>query len=297
MQKLGVIKVSVLLLVLCSRAPPQLLLLLRLLFCFQNLVLVFSNSLSEGIAGRFQLAEVKVAKLALEPMNPGAGCDVLCPHSLEKLDGSIVAEKGNKDFPKIAEANECTVSLGPITPDAGREHGDIYLDFESPITVAKKQLKLSGNGDKVAFVDNCSPQTPKDGVFDPFAPGPDDMVRAPQCRKYLDELRDTVSRQLKFDPCNLFAHENSGDNVEVESLSDQEMFESVYENLLEAIVSMQTEDALAEMKNVEYVPINCKTPPSELQRSGIADTCPDAPLKPRGTPRIIPVELCRKLEF
>ncbi|KAI4353600.1 hypothetical protein L6164_002537 [Bauhinia variegata] len=210
-------------------------------------------------------------------MGPGAGCDDLIPHAPEKLDGSMVAGK----------ANECIVSLGPITPDSDREHGDF-----------KKQLKLScnGNGNKVAFVDNCSPQTHKDGGFDPFVPGPDDMAaRAPKCRKYLDELKGSLSRQLSFDHCDLFEHEHSGDDVE--SLSDQGMFESVYENLLEAIVSTQTDDSLTEMENVEYDPFNCKTPPSEIRFSGIADTCPDAPLKPPGRPRIIPAELCRKLEF
>ena len=204
--------------------------------------------------------------------------------------------------PPTAKA-DCLV---PITPVAVRENGDFPIDLQSPLTVVRKQLKLAcidsernvtaSATTNIAFVDidndNGSPRTPKDGVFDPFAPGPDNMARAPQGKKYLDELRITVARRLDFDPSFDAFHD-------AESLSDQDMFESVYENLLQVIVSKQTEGVLAPMSNVEYDSDDCKTPPSPLQFTGISDTCPGAPVKvkPGGKPRNIQVGLCKKLEF
>ncbi|KAJ7961025.1 PR domain zinc finger protein 8, putative isoform 1 [Quillaja saponaria] len=223
---------------------------------------------------------------------------------LEKLD-DISAPEANKDVPGPPEVSDGTCSLGPITPDAEREHGDFAINFQSPLTVVRKPPELAcassncncnNNGREFVFLNNGIPQTPKEGVFDPFAPGPEDMLRAPRCEKYLDELRSNVARRLSFDTTiSVVEPENPGDDAE--SLSDQEMFESVYENLLEAIVLMQTEGFLAEISNIQYDAVDCKTPPLAPRLNGTTDTCPDAPLKPASKSRNIYLGLCRKLEF
>lgn len=226
-----------------------------------------------------------------------------CARSSEKLDESIVTGEVREDVPKLPEATDCTASLGPITPDADKENGDFPIDFQSPLTVMRKPHKLSGidsncdeNGCEVSFVENDSPQTPKDGVFDPFAPGPDNVAWAPQCKKYLQDLRISVARRLDFN-ISFETVQSEHPGYDAESLSDQEIFESVYENLLEVIVSKQTEGVLADITNLEYDSDECKTPPSAVRLSGIADTCPGAPVKHENEPRIIHVGLCRKLEF
>ncbi|KAK7311269.1 hypothetical protein RJT34_09292 [Clitoria ternatea] len=154
------------------------------------------------------------------------------------------------------EAINCLV---PITPEAVAENGDIDIQ----LTVIRKQLKLTCIGS-----DSVSPRTPKDGVFDPFAP---------QNNKYVDEYRAIVTRQLNFHP--------SFDAQE--SLSDQDMVESVHQNLLQLILSKQAEDFLAQMSSDSD---GCTTPPSP-------DTCPAAPMKAPGKPRNIELSLCKKLEF
>ena len=185
---------------------------------------------------------------------------------------------------------DCVV---PITPEAVIENGDLQSQSPLTLSVVRKQLIracIDCDSDR-ALVDNNNndigiPRTPKDGVFDPFAPGPDNMARAPNSNKYLDEYRTTVARRLDFHPSFDVVAEADSD-----TLSDEKMVESVYENLLQVIVSKQAEGALAQMSD------DCETPPSVLRFTGIADTCPGAPMKPAAKPRNIDFGLCKKLEF
>ncbi|KAJ7950153.1 PR domain zinc finger protein 8, putative isoform 1 [Quillaja saponaria] len=218
--------------------------------------------------------------------------------SLEKLD-KIGGPEAKKDVPEPPEVSDSPFSLKPITPDAEREHGDLPID--SLLTVVRKLAHASSdcNCNKTScefdFVKTGSPHTPKDGVFDPFAPGPEDMARAPLCKKHLHKLGSNVARRLNFDfAISVVEPENPGDDVE--SLSDQEVFDSVYENLLEAIVSNQTEGFLADISNVQYDAENCKTAPSAPRLNGSAATFPDALMKPASISRNIDMGLCRKLE-
>uniref|UniRef100_A0A6N2KAC5 Uncharacterized protein n=1 Tax=Salix viminalis TaxID=40686 RepID=A0A6N2KAC5_SALVM len=188
-------------------------------------------------------------------------------------------------------------SLGPVTPDSIKETGDFPL---SPATLVKKLPKALSfttiTNRSEDHLDNfSSPRTPKDGVFDPFAPGHEDKILAPQCKKYYDEARASVVRRLNFTSSfRALRNESFGDDVE---LSDEEMFESVYESLLEAIVLKQTEGALEEMTKLEWDSDDCTTPPAAPILTGVPDTCPAAPLKRKGKSRTIDLGLCRKLEF
>ncbi|KAJ6331409.1 hypothetical protein OIU76_009897 [Salix suchowensis] len=171
-------------------------------------------------------------------------------------------------------ANKSNVepSLGPITPDSSKESGDFPL-FSSVTLIKKLPRVLSftskTNKSEDLFDNFSSPRTPEDGVFDPFAPGHEDNVLAPRW--------------------------SFGDDAEF--LSDEEMFESVYESLLEAIVLKQTEGALEEMSKLQRGSDDCTTPPAAPKLTRIPDTCPGAPLKQKGKSRIIDLGLCRKLEF
>ncbi|XP_021896865.1 cyclin-dependent protein kinase inhibitor SMR11-like [Carica papaya] len=191
-------------------------------------------------------------------------------------------------------------SLGPKTPIVSRDNG---CDCNSPLTVVNKMPNISSDDslckittDVSLLIDQSSPRTPKESVFDPFAPGPEDKVLAPICNKYADAMRISVARCLSFDSL-LQVRKDLSRPFDVESLSDEEMFESVYENLLEAIVSTQTEAALAEISIVNLDADTCNTPLHSTPLSGIADTCPGAPLKLAGKSRKIDLGLCKKLEF
>ncbi|KAG4168067.1 hypothetical protein ERO13_A12G000800v2 [Gossypium hirsutum] len=110
------------------------------------------------------------------------------------IDPSATTRQGNKES-----------SLGPITSDANRGIGEFPYKFNSPPTEVKKAQNhphfdpdTTINQESMVSVNHSRPRTPKDGIFDPFAPGPECMVFAPSYRKYVDEMRITVARCLNF---------------------------------------------------------------------------------------------------
>ncbi|XP_022638215.1 uncharacterized protein LOC111241892 [Vigna radiata var. radiata] len=130
-------------------------------------------------------------------------------------------------------ATDCAV---PITPEALTENGDFQSQSPLTLSVLRKQLNracIRCDSDRGGFVDNGdendngngsidSPRTPEDGVFDPFAAGPDNMARAPSSNKYLDDYRNSVARRLNFQPSFDVSQADS------DTLSDEDMVESVY---------------------------------------------------------------------
>ncbi|KAK4742529.1 hypothetical protein SAY87_000530 [Trapa incisa] len=78
-----------------------------------------------------------------------------------------------------------------------------------------------------------SPHTPKEDVFNPFAPAANDLLLAPQCKKRCAEWKTSVSRRLSFG-CTT---ENPGKRSREENhthISDEELVDALYENLLVA---------------------------------------------------------------
>lgn len=192
----------------------------------------------------------------------------------------------------------------PTTPYSKKEDRDVQLELNSPLTVAEKipkvlvfNSKASGNKDSKTSVDGSgSPQTPNDGVFDPFAPGSEDKVLAPdQCKKYFDEARASVARRLDFSSSVKTLIEISSEN-DAESISDEEILQAIYDDLMQVIVAHQTEDALAGLSKFELDSSDCRTPDSTSLLSEVSDTCPGAPVK-KGRSRIADLRLCRRLEF
>lgn len=234
-----------------------------------------------------------------------SNCQDVSTNSFEKVDAppSIVeTHKGVVEAPAAIEADD-TNSLGPITPDSDRENGDFPIDFKSTPTSVKKlacvdcfDSDTNRNEDNpYGCADPGSPHTPKDGVFDPFAPGPDDLALAPHCRKYLKESRNLVVRRLDFDSSvNVVEEKASAVDASV-GVSDREIFEAMYENLLD-IVLKHTE-SVAKISNPDWDSDDCKTPPLASRLNGVAETCPGAPIRPTGKSRNIDLALCRKLQF
>lgn len=233
------------------------------------------------------------------------GSKDLCSSSFEKLDSVSVVEvhKEVAEAPGISVADK-TTTLGPITPDSDRENGDFPVNLNSPPSSVKKRENadcLDSEAERIGknplcFGDHGSPCTPTDGVFDPFAPGPEDLALAPQCRKYVSKMRSVAARRLSFD-CSVEVLEDKDCGDDALSVSDEEIVEAVYESLLETILSSQTEVALAEISSLEWDSNKCMTPPSVPRLSGVAETCPGAPIRPAGKSRKIDLALCRRLQF
>ncbi|KAA3490201.1 Regulatory-associated of TOR 1-like protein [Gossypium australe] len=208
------------------------------------------------------------------------------------IDALVTTRQGNKES-----------SLGPITSDANRGIGEFPYKFNSPPIEVKNAQNHSHfdpdttiNQESMVSVNHGSPRTPKDGIFDPFAPGPEGMVFAPSYWKYVDEMRITFARRLNFD-ISVGTVGSVNHRTAADSISDEEMFESDYENLLEVIVSNQAEGFLIEFSNIECDSDGSKTPPSAPCLNGASDTCPGAPIKLTERSSVIVLGFCRKLEF
>lgn len=192
-------------------------------------------------------------------------------------------------------------SLEPVTPDSNPESEDQFYGFSSPLTLYSSSPNLlclnSYQNNHKNFPNEDSPQTPKETVFDPFAPGPDKLLLAPHGGKCMEESRINVVRQLNFNStANLLGDANHEANKEI-ILGEEKLFESVYGTLLEAIISEQTQELVAKALTQVSESDGYRTPTSAPCLNGVADTCPGAPVKSTSKFRVIDKELCRKLEF
>lgn len=189
----------------------------------------------------------------------------------------------------------------PITPDSNKESTDLLSAFTSPLTIISSPTATSHScadsymNEEDDDEDN-SPCTPKEGVFDPFAPGPDNLMLAPLSKIHLEESRTYVARRLNFNSIMKKKDCERNERAIETGFDDDMLLEAVYDNLLEAIISKQAEDMLAELAGGPSHDV-LVTPPSAPRVTGIADTCPGAPMKPVKKSRNIDLSLCRRLDF
>ncbi|XP_019150244.1 PREDICTED: unknown protein 1-like [Ipomoea nil] len=140
-----------------------------------------------------------------------------------------------------------------------------------------------------------SPRTPKESVFDPFAPGPEELLRSPLCLK-----KTAVARMLNFEDCiRVLNFEGCTENdSSVDAMtSDEQLLGRLYRMLLRIVVSKHTEEFLAGIPNQVSDSDGGSTPSSPPLLSGIAETCPAAPRKTARKVISIDKDLCKKLEF
>lgn len=156
--------------------------------------------------------------------------------------------------------------LGPATPDENGEHNHEY-NFSPSSSPTPSFGEL---------------ETPKETLFDSFAPASDKFLLAPHHRKYREESRNLVVRRLDFTTpeCR---------NAPT-TCSDEEkrLFEIVYSTIMDAI--------LAEAAAPTPAPATPRSLGVPLL-TGVAETCPAAPIKPARMQRCIDKEICKKLEF
>lgn len=206
---------------------------------------------------------------------------------MDLSDEKSVATKMNVSCSKTNQKDDATDCncIVPVTPNTVKETSD--SEFQSPLTltVVRKQLNRAHIHSQL---DNSTPPTPNAILVDSFAFTTEEMAaRASQSTKYLCEIRNTVSRQLHF---RSSVHP-------YESISDQEIIESLHENLLQFILSKQIEEFLPSISKDSDD--ECKSPPSRICFNGISDITPGAPRKVKrlGQQRIVKLGLCKKLEF
>lgn len=229
--------------------------------------------------------------------------DLICGESAKKFSLLGVIDADKQVLKQIAAVgNEDGDNLGPNTPDTDREDGDTFVSLKYPLTLPEMTSEvdvldsLRENDDQaLPHVDQTSsPHTPKDNVFDPFAPGPENLLLAPRCDKRLDEWRSSVARRLKFGGFG----SSLEDRIDVDcscTPSDKEIVDSVYNIVLEVVIMNRMEEVSASISDWDFS--KCKTPHSPPLLNGIAETCPAAPMKASMASRNTSLGTCRKLQF
>ena len=223
--------------------------------------------------------------------------------SLEENAGSKCNRlKALKSVSKVGEQNP--LDSGSFMSSIVKESNGIKLNNSGgefcPVTPSPdgetvEISKASDQTDDLEILSDC--ETPTGSLFNPFAPGPEELALAPK-KKMLREFKIPTRRQLNFDTC-------CGFEERVESaISDEEddILESVCTSFLELIVSNQlkeifSEDLVEEDTSSDDTSVGFKTPTSWPLLTGIAETCPDAPMGPSFKTRKLDQNICRKLEF
>ncbi|KAJ6803631.1 hypothetical protein M6B38_292495 [Iris pallida] len=220
----------------------------------------------------------------------GSSSEKVTALECDKLNALVADSEMQVD---LSDSVSCTTYCDDKKLSNGRELCPLTPSLES------ETLETSSASDKTEnseMVSAC--QTPSESIFDPFAPGPEEMALAPNPKK--KTLRGTkmpLRRRLIFD----LRSDSEEEMEEIEStLLDKEdtLLESICKSFLELIVSNQAKQISSEYLTKEDNLIEgLKTPTSLPLLTGIADTCPAAPTRPVLKFRRLDQSICRKLEF
>lgn len=225
----------------------------------------------------------------------------LCANGLE-MEGTIssnfipICVIPKVDSPTVEE-NDVTfhqrhTSIGrPVTPDFKRGSAEEFLDMPCQAILVSSPPSVPC----FDFNDNGS-KTPKDSIFDPFAPVHDKFMLAPRSKKCMEESRNNIVRRLNFSSTtNLVSWNQEAYN---DTISEEEqMFDIVYSDLLDVITLERTKEISSESLFQISDSDGFCTPKFAARLTGIADTCPGAPKKSISKYRNIDKKLCRKLEY
>ncbi|KAJ6828002.1 hypothetical protein M6B38_364530 [Iris pallida] len=191
----------------------------------------------------------------------------------------------------LSDSVSCTIESEDQKLSNGRK---LCLPTASLDSETVETSPASDQTEDSEMVSTC--QTPGESIFDPFAPGPDEVALAPNPKKKI--LRATkmpLRRRLIFD----LSSDSEEEEIESTLLDEEDsLLESICKSFLELIVSNQAK----EISNVyltreDNSSEGLKTPTSLPFLTGIADTCPDAPMRPVLKLRRLDQSICRKLEF
>ncbi|CAI9087945.1 OLC1v1022152C1 [Oldenlandia corymbosa var. corymbosa] len=184
------------------------------------------------------------------------------------------------DTPNLAKDDHVFVSgPWPSTPDTIGDRRHIAASTPLSLTkpVAHDVRKRSADA---TYDDIC---TPKGSVFDPLI-----ADRHPKQGGQEDTPSSAV-RSLNFD--NAAADQMVVEETVVSESEEETLFQTIYGAIIEEIIVMQAKGVTDS--------VGFGSPTSVPKLSGIAETCPPAPLKQpnRSKFRNIDRSLCRKLEF
>ncbi|XP_008788044.1 unknown protein 1-like isoform X1 [Phoenix dactylifera] len=260
----------------------------------ENSIIEFIEMESEMIDGATDSLSPKVSSLeketVLEGNDMGDG----------KMSSGVKVEKEEKGAVLVSCKAPC---LERGSDSKGQDVGLLKLgngkDFD-PVTpfVDREIVEVSSSSDQTEEEDavpGC--QTPTESIFNPFAPGPEDLMLAPK-KKMTRESKIPLRRQLQFDSCS-DSMENVEANASEDAAQEDRFLKLICKSFFDLIVSSELKEISVERLPVESNPSEgFKTPTSLPFLTGVAETCPAAPMRPHGLKaRRLSPYICRKLDF
>uniref|UniRef100_A0A0E0BEN9 Uncharacterized protein n=1 Tax=Oryza glumipatula TaxID=40148 RepID=A0A0E0BEN9_9ORYZ len=216
-------------------------------------------------------------------------------------DNSLVS---NCDFPVVKKLEKCvdeevsvqssfenkdTRSLGMVCDHENNKSGVAEV-----ITPDKEAIESSSSMNVADEDPLYGCQTPRESIFDPFAPGPEELACAPK-KNVIKSPELPPRRQLSFDSGDYPVKRLSFEFDDAEE--DDQFLERICKMFIDLIVSNQALETIGKDLIGSNSPGSCETPSSEPLLTGIADTCLDAPLRrPLKAVQLSP-SICRKLDF
>lgn len=140
-------------------------------------------------------------------------------------------------------------------------------------------------------------QTPRGNIFDPFAPGPEEAGCGAPKKKTVRGAEALSRRKLIFEADDFPVRRLS---YEFDDSEEEELYlQAICKMFLDLIFSNQALELAQDREDLidAIPPESYKTPESQPLLTGIADTCPDAPLRPSLKMLKLSPGICRKLDF
>jgi hypothetical protein len=139
-------------------------------------------------------------------------------------------------------------------------------------------------------------QTPRGSIFDPFAPGAEELVCAPM-KKVIRGAEFLSRRQLNFESGDYPVKRLSFGSDDAE---EEDQYLLVLENMILDIIMphcfLDRQEKIEITTDLSPLEI-CETPDSKPLLTGIATTCPAAPMRPSLKAFKLSPSICRKIDF
>ncbi|CAL9769462.1 unnamed protein product [Musa acuminata subsp. burmannicoides] len=173
----------------------------------------------------------------------------------------------------------------------GRE---VYPPTPSPDRDSSEPPSSSDQSEELDSILDC--RTPSGNIFDPFAPGPEELVFAPR-KKMLKGTQVPPRRQLNFNDCG-DSNQQVKHNVAEDAVEEDDLLELFFRSFLELIVLNRIQETSVKNFPLHGDTSEClKTPILLPLLTGVAGTCPPAPRREAANSRTFRLGVCRKLEF
>ena len=213
------------------------------------------------------------------------GCDSIVIERVEtnpSKEPFLLVPLGNKEEKESSGITYYLENNKVDVPEAISPRGDIL------------ELSISSKPTDDSLSLGC--ETPRESIFDPFAPGPE-AACAPK-KKVARGAEVPPRRKLNFDSGDYPVKRLSFDSSD--SDEEDQYLQVIHKMILDLLIVDGPLDGQEETgKNVTDSGLHgsCKTPDSKPLLTGIASTCPGAPLRPSLKALKLSPDICRKIDF